>query len=474
MLMGPMLKRSMHRRPERGLLAAVMLLALVGALSTPANAASDFANPGFRYQWDTVEATVPNFWGPLPNATNGLTEPYTDSPGGQRLVQYFDKARMELAGPNSVTNGLLTVELKSGRMQRGNNDFEQRIPATIGIAGDLGQPGPTYADLAKLPERVSPTPGVALTTVFTNGQFTQSSVVPTDSALALTQYVTDPGGRFGQYVPQAFADYLSRLPLPATAVMGYPISPAFGAQLRVGGMSRTVFIQAFERRVLTYTPGNPPGYTVEFGNIGQHYYQWRYQTPTPPPFPPAPPPPPTILPMPAPHPVVPLTPTPPPPPLVAPAGNFDPAFGNAVGTFIGRNSGALPLGNATATAFTSTISFEPFENGYMFYLPSANRIYVLTRTGTTLTSYPNTYTGGSGSTVALGPRPGTYLPVFGFGKVYAENGGVRAALGLAVAPERGYSGLIQGFDRGILVDDPDDNLVFALNGIANTWDSAPR
>jgi len=466
----------MHRKPMRGLLAGVMLLALAGVFSIPTGAASDFAAPGFRYQWDTVETTTPNFWGPLPNATNGLTESYTESPGGQRLVQYFDKARMELAGPNSVTNGLLTVELKSGRVQRGNNDFEQRIPATIGIAGDSGQPGPTYADLAKLPERVAPTPGTALTTVFTNGQFVQSTIIPTDSALALTQYVTDPGGRFGQYVPQAFAEYLSRLPLPSNAVMGYPISPAFGTQLRVGGISRTVFIQAFERRVLTYTPGNPPGYAVEFGNIGQHYYQWRYQNPAPP----APPPPlPTILPMPAPHPVVPLPsapPPPPPPPSVAPAGNFDPAFGNAVGTLIGRNSGALPLGNATGAAFTTSLSFEPFENGYMFYLPSANRIYVLGRTGTTLTSYPNTYTntGGSGNTVALGPRPGTYLPVYGFGKVYAENAGVRAALGLAVAPERGYSGLIQGFDRGVLVDDPADSLVFAFNGVANTWDSAPR
>ena len=39
---------------------------------------------------------------------------------------------------------------------------------------------------------------------------------------------------------------------------------------------RPVFMQAFERRVLTYTPGNPAGFAVEFGNIGQHYAQWRY------------------------------------------------------------------------------------------------------------------------------------------------------------------------------------------------------
>jgi len=37
-------------------------------------------------------------------------------------------------------------------------------------------------------------------------------------------------------------------------------------------------VQAFERRVLTYTPGNPTGFVVEAGNVGAHYYQWRYQS----------------------------------------------------------------------------------------------------------------------------------------------------------------------------------------------------
>ena len=41
-------------------------------------------------------------------------------------------------------------------------------------------------------------------------------------------------------------------------------------------------IQLFERRVLTYTPSNPDAFKVEMGNIGQHYYTWRYaSSPTP-------------------------------------------------------------------------------------------------------------------------------------------------------------------------------------------------
>ncbi len=40
---------------------------------------------------------------------------------------------------------------------------------------------------------------------------------------------------------------------------------------------QNVMIQAYERRVLTYVPTNPPTFQVEMGNIGQHYYDWRYK-----------------------------------------------------------------------------------------------------------------------------------------------------------------------------------------------------
>ena len=37
-----------------------------------------------------------------------------------------------------------------------------------------------------------------------------------------------------------------------------------------------MLVQAFERRVLTYTPSNSDGWKVEAGNVGRHYYEWRY------------------------------------------------------------------------------------------------------------------------------------------------------------------------------------------------------
>ncbi|MEZ4568871.1 MAG: hypothetical protein R2849_00770 [Thermomicrobiales bacterium] len=70
-----------------------------------------------------------------------------------RQVQYYDKSRMEITDPtvdpNSiwyVTNGLLATELITGRMQLGNNRFDDRAPANVNVAGDANDPnGPTYA-----------------------------------------------------------------------------------------------------------------------------------------------------------------------------------------------------------------------------------------------------------------------------------------------------------------------------------------
>jgi hypothetical protein len=60
------------------------------------------------------------------------------------------------------------------------------------------------------------------------------------------------------------------------AVVGYPISEAYWVRVRVGGVERDVLVQLFERRVLTYTPDEQPMWRVQMGNVGQHYYIWRY------------------------------------------------------------------------------------------------------------------------------------------------------------------------------------------------------
>jgi len=59
-------------------------------------------------------------------------------------------------------------------------------------------------------------------------------------------------------------------------VFGLPVTGAYWVKVRVGGVERPILFQVFERRVLTYNPANPPAFRVEMGNVGQHYYWWRY------------------------------------------------------------------------------------------------------------------------------------------------------------------------------------------------------
>ncbi len=95
-------------------------------------------------------------WGPaIPAASTITSEPYN---GGSRIVQYFDKARMELSAPNFnagdlnyVTTGNLVRELVSGQRQDGDNTFTALTPSTIQVAGDPNTNGqnaiaPTYAN----------------------------------------------------------------------------------------------------------------------------------------------------------------------------------------------------------------------------------------------------------------------------------------------------------------------------------------
>jgi len=273
-----------RERRRRVCFVATIALGLVVALMIPfiAQGADQFASAAFQQQWNTVEAVIPNFWGPLATARNGQVEQYAEGTvngqPGVRLVQYFDKARMEQTNADRpVTNGLLTVELKSGQLQVGDVSFQPRNPAFIGIAGDQDVPGPTYASLAQLKEKLPQQSGGVNLAYDVPSQTFITVDASADPAMQFVTYQGDPGGRFGQNVPQAFWSFLQTIPGGWLTTMGYPISPAFATSVRVNNVDNTtVFVQAFERRVLTYTPSNPDAFKVEFGNIGQHYYQWRY------------------------------------------------------------------------------------------------------------------------------------------------------------------------------------------------------
>src|SRR5689334_5179580 len=141
-----------------GLVDTVTAAAAAPTLQDVAPDTSAFQNTWTRTDQLVASGAVKRswYWGPQ---VNWMTrEIYTDDPTGtgSRLVEYFDKSRMEINNPAGdksnpfyVTNGLLTVELISGRMQIGNNTFEDRQPAQIVIAGDTDDPNaPTYASFA--------------------------------------------------------------------------------------------------------------------------------------------------------------------------------------------------------------------------------------------------------------------------------------------------------------------------------------
>ena len=260
--------------------AALVLLTVL--LATPTFLSGQtveipFGSPVFAVQWNGGEMTVPNFWGPAYQVA--LNEPYQEATGGNRLVQYFDKARMEQTASNgAVTNGLLTVELVTGKRQMGDATFVTFAPSTLPIVGDLDNTWPTYAAISGsvFAPRVA-RGGESVGTVYkSDGTFGVNPGLAAYPGAAAGTYQVDPGGRYAHNVPLAFTAFLAALPSPPLPAMGLPLTEPFWVNVAVNTAPTWVMVQPFERRVLSYTPTNPPKFQVEMGNIGRHYFDWRY------------------------------------------------------------------------------------------------------------------------------------------------------------------------------------------------------
>lgn len=268
-----------------------------------------FANAAFQRVWERTDKLVASgevkrswYWGPVPGSA--LQEDYAEGPGGKRVVQYFDKSRMEINNPNAdpnspffVTNGLLTVELISGKMQVGNSAYVDRNPASIPLASDADDPNaPTYASFLG----VSNTPRGDRPAVSQVGQPAILTISRTGAVGEDATKSSYPGVNIAHFepstshnIPQAMWDFLNesgpvynsangqttsaRLSEPWFYATGYPISEPYWARVKIAGQMQDVLIQAFERRVVTYTPNGVPGFKVQMGNIGAHYYDWRYR-----------------------------------------------------------------------------------------------------------------------------------------------------------------------------------------------------
>ena len=300
----------MHRKRARRLaLLAVVVMSLAGpALSAQALAPGidAFGRYWAREDLPIAEGVVQNrgwMWGPEA-FTAVMEEPYD---GGTRLVQYFDKSRMERtypdAAPNDpwyVTNGRLSAELVTGLIQVGEGfgderDFLQVEPAQVNVAGDpfVGN-GPTYATFESFINEPAAANGATLTTrIDANGNTWDD---PSLAGYGVTAaYLLDQNGLRHQ-VASPFWQFMNAtgiiyengayvegnlMPVNAFYATGFPMTEAYWADVTVGGQTKPVLIQVFERRVLTYTPSNDPEWRVEMGNVGQHYYRWRYNTDIP-------------------------------------------------------------------------------------------------------------------------------------------------------------------------------------------------
>lgn len=216
-----------------------------------------------------------------PDVVTTRMEPYAESPGGMRTVFYFDKARMELNNPTSgVSNGLLVTEMVSGGVQVGDSAFQPYRPAQIPVAGDATNNAacPTYAilrsvasygDVAK-DRRAPKSIGQPVTATIDNG-----GRVGDDPSRVAYATVAQYDANLGHNIPDVFWNWMQTLPSDWQTLLGLPITEAYWTQTRVGGTLRSVLMQAFERRVLTYTPDNAPAWQVEMGNVGLHFLLWH-------------------------------------------------------------------------------------------------------------------------------------------------------------------------------------------------------
>ena len=259
------------------------------AFTRSANAATSI--PAFARRWtlddgDVASGAAQRSWTWGPQVIRSGSEPYAEAPGGQRQVWYFDKTRMELTHPDGnqdsdwyVTTGLLVKEMISGKLQLGDTQVESRPPAALPIIGDMdAAPGTTitYADLrslatlngeARVPKATGDAPIIDVARP--GGQVTQDSHFASFGVKAAS-YDDATGhniaGIFLDAIPSDRLMYLA----------GHPLTEPYWVREPVGHQEKEALIQAFERRVLTYTPANPEQWKVEWANVGRQYVEWRY------------------------------------------------------------------------------------------------------------------------------------------------------------------------------------------------------
>jgi hypothetical protein len=255
----------------------------------------------FRERWERFDRVVLEqrvardwTWGPKPLVT--VREPYSTSPGGARLVEYYAKGRMEITDPSRsrsdpwfVTSGRLVWELLFGKVELGPGRFEERQPAQESLFGEPMPPRTvTYSSLARALSTfagIKPDEKVGRPIY---EKLLYDGTVEVDLGLAVYDQ------RYGQYdrsaghnVAKAFSDFLLSFDLVYEAGqpkssqvfslgdIGLALSEPYWIRVTVEGKVQDALVQAFERRVLVYLPESDPP-RLRMADSGLHYLAWRY------------------------------------------------------------------------------------------------------------------------------------------------------------------------------------------------------
>lgn len=106
------------------------------------------------------------------------------------------------------------------------------------------------------------------------------------------------------------------------------------------------------------------------------------------------------------------------------------------------------LGCAANNAHSVWVAEEQFQKGTMFWRQDNDQVYALFAGGS-WGVYANSWREGDAEETCSSGTPIT--PVRGFGKIWCTASGVRTSLGNATAPEGGYNGTVQDFERGLVI-----------------------
>lgn len=285
----------MTRRIRLSLLTGLLMLMLPILASAQTSGLDHFQSTWARTDKPVADNVVVRtwMWG-LQSDAYPTVEKYVEGVNGERHVVYFDKSRMEITDPFGdvtdpwfVTNGLLVVELVTGRMQMGDNTFETYSPAQVNVAGDGADPnGPTYATFAGLLTPYDGSQPLVLSQVVNRAGTVTTDLSYAEYGIGTARYVEETE----HWVATPFWEFMNStgviwvdgdlardtlFPDPFYAT-GLPITEAYWTRVLLKNIPTDVLVQCFERRCLTYTPDNPAGWEVEAGNVGLHYYLWRY------------------------------------------------------------------------------------------------------------------------------------------------------------------------------------------------------